>query len=257
MTVDAAEIESFVGRNASYYASKWQRFADKPGYVPSFNVAAAVFGLFWLVYRRLYIHLAWVVVVLAVDISLSFYVEEQGFFPPDVIFAWDVLASLLYIVVIGALGNYWYWNRFRKVAMSAKSRYADQDKQLQFLQHKGGTNTIAVWTTVVLLFIPLAWALYWAGKGIFGGYVFDATGPLSIAEVDANFISRMEVRDEAQRQCVLREVEQRAAAAGDPETLDPASVEFLPEAHWGELDAQDKRLILSQAIVTKAFFECK
>ena len=256
MTIDASEIESFVGKNASYYSSKWQRLADQHGFVFSFNIAAAVFGLFWLLYRKLYVAFAWVIVILAIDISVSTYVDENELLPPDVVFAWDVIASLLYIVVIGALGNYWYWKKFNREAVAAKTRYADSDNQLRFLREKGGTNPTAAWASLVVLLIPVAWAFYWAGVGILGGYVFDETGPLTVAEVEANFINRMEVRDEAQRECVLREVEQRAAAAGDPEMLDPATVEFLPESQWDSLDAQDKRLILSQAIVTKAFFEC-
>ena len=256
MTVDDAEIEAFVGKNASYYLSKWQRFRDQSDSVFTLNVAAAIFGPFWLLYRKLYVPLAWLLAILAVDISLSFYVEEKKLFPPDVIFAWDVTASLLYIIVLAALANYWYWHKFRKVAVSAKSRYADSDNQLRFLGKNGGTNSAGAWVLAAVLLIPFTWAVYWAGQGFFGGYVFDATGPLTVAEVDANFIRRMEVRDEAQRDCVLREVGHRAAAAGDPEVLNPSTVELLPASHWDILDAQEKRLILSQAIVTRAFSAC-
>ena len=115
------------------------------------------------------------------------------------ILAWDVTASLLYIIVLGSLGNYWYWNKFKKVAVSAKTNYADHDNQLRFLRDKGGTKSTGVWVLAVVLLIPFAWALYWAGKGIFDGYVFDATGPLTVAEVEANFIGRTDVLNEAEK----------------------------------------------------------
>ncbi len=54
----------------------------------------------------------------------------------------------------------------------------------------------------------------------------------------------------------MSEVEDRARAAGDPETLNPATVEFLPVNEWGRLDPSDKRIILTQAIVTKALIVC-
>lgn len=64
---------------------------------------------------------------------------------------------------------------------------------------------------------------------------------------------------EEQRVCVLGEIEKRAHVAGDPETLDPASVEFLSAVStdtWNALDAFGKRIILAQAITTKALFFC-
>ena len=48
----------------------------------------------------------------------------------------------------------------------------------------------------------------------------------------------------------------RARDAGDPETLDPANVEFLTAETWDALDAFGKRLILTQAIITEALFLC-
>lgn len=85
----------------------------------------------------------------------------------------------------------------------------------------------------------------------------NATGPLTLLEVQTQFIDRM---DESltikQRECVLEEVEKLARIAGDPETLDPASVEFLSAGTWNQLDAFGKRLILAQSITTKAFFIC-
>lgn len=87
----------------------------------------------------------------------------------------------------------------------------------------------------------------------------DITGPLTPDEIHA-FADRL---DESvigeRRECVLREIEERARVAGDPETLDPARVEFLSTlspATWKALDAFGRRLILMQAITTKALFVC-
>lgn len=86
---------------------------------------------------------------------------------------------------------------------------------------------------------------------------FSATGPLTLEEIEANFLSlREQPLSEAREACLLREVEARAQAAGDPETLDPAAVELLPADSWQLLDAAGRRLILMQAITTKASFVC-
>ena len=91
----------------------------------------------------------------------------------------------------------------------------------------------------------------------------DATGPLTAGEIEAA-IDRLDVSYDQlgksltgeYRKCVLAEAEKRAHNAGDPETLDPGSVEFLTADSWYALDAFSKRIILAQAIMSKALFIC-
>lgn len=67
---DEEKIESFVVENAGYYRDKWQKFNDKPGSVLSFNLAACLGQIIWLVYRKLYVPLFWAVVILIADVAL-------------------------------------------------------------------------------------------------------------------------------------------------------------------------------------------
>ena len=91
----------------------------------------------------------------------------------------------------------------------------------------------------------------------------DATGPLTAEEIQAA-VEGIEkslgspdapLRNE-RRECMRREVERLARVAGDPETLDPASMEYLSAETWNLLDAFGKRIILTQAITTQAMFDC-
>lgn len=84
----------------------------------------------------------------------------------------------------------------------------------------------------------------------------DATGPLTHDEVRAAVDRLGESVTTEQHGCALDEAEKRARVSGDPETLDPAGVEFLSAETWNELDAFGKRLFLAQALVSKAFFVC-
>lgn len=86
-----------------------------------------------------------------------------------------------------------------------------------------------------------------------------ATGPLTPDEVQAAVDRLGESLTEEQKNCILAETKRRARAAGNPETLDPASVEFLSAVSaetWNAMDAFGKRIILSQAITSKAVFVC-
>lgn len=87
----------------------------------------------------------------------------------------------------------------------------------------------------------------------------NATGPLTLDEVQAAVERLGESVTDEQRECVLGEMEKRADIAGDPETIDPSSEEFLSAVStdtWNNLDSFGKRIILTQVITTKALFFC-
>jgi len=70
------------------------------------------------------------------------------------------------------------------------------------------------------------------------------------ADLDAMYTDQMRV-------CFLAKIEELATHAGDPETLDPKKVAFLPtDGTWEELPRSSKRLILAQAIVSRAATLC-
>lgn len=85
---------------------------------------------------------------------------------------------------------------------------------------------------------------------------FDATGPLTSEEI-RTFIEQMgESVTGNQKNCAVVEAEKHAVAAGDPDTLDPATMEGLSAESWNILDPYSKRLILAQLIITEALFYC-
>ncbi len=83
-----------------------------------------------------------------------------------------------------------------------------------------------------------------------------ATGPLTPEEIQASVDRLGDGVDADQRDCVLEGLREQAAAAGNPETLDPDTQDFLSAETWAPLDAWGKRLVLSQALTTRALFDC-
>jgi hypothetical protein len=84
----------------------------------------------------------------------------------------------------------------------------------------------------------------------------DAAGPLTPGEIQAAMDRQGDKYSENQRECIREELERLAHDAGDPELLDPATVKFLTDESWNELDAFGKRLFLSVALETEALFAC-
>ncbi len=250
--LDDPRVETFVGRNVAYYRKAWQQFIDKPGSKISLNWAALLGNMFWLAYRKLYWPLLWVTIVMCAAVGLELYVEEMRLAPAWAHDVWGIVASLLLLGIVGLFGNYWYWKKFLRTSGAVSPEQ---------LRSRGGTSAVAPTLVVVALLSPVAWALYHAAPVLlsddYDSYMFGRTGPLTLEEVRANLVDRMDLElAGARRECVFREIEVRAAAAVDPEMLDPSTVEMLPAREWTALDADGKRLILSQVITTKALFEC-
>ncbi len=253
--LDDPRVDQFVGRNVEYYRVRWQRFLDRPGSKISFNWAALIGNIIWLAYRKLYVPLFWVALLAIADVALVLYIEDNQLVSESVLSVWNNLFAVVYLGVVALFGNYWYWKKFLKTGgLESESK----------IRSRGGTSLVAPTLVVIVLVTPVVWTLYHAAPILFGDgtvgdppYIFGRTGPLTLEEVRANFVDRMSTElIEERRECVYREIEARAAAAGDPETLDPSTVEMLPLENWNSLDADGKRLILSQVITTKAFFEC-
>ncbi len=250
-------VEAFVGSRAGYYRQRWRSFSEAPSAMLSFNLAACLGQVLWLAYRKLYPALLWFMAALVADVCLVLYVEEHRLLPAGIVTAWNTIMAVLFMAVPGFWGNSWYWRRFRKVELQAASGQGGRDEQLRFLRRRGGTSPFGAALLAALFAAPVLWVGYQASLYRDLGYVFDATGPLTLAEVEANLWSRMDLElSGEQRECVLREIEERAEAAGDPEKLDPATVELLPEESWTSVDPFGRRLLLAQVISTGAIFAC-
>ena len=91
-------------------------------------------------------------------------------------------------------------------------------------------------------------------------YTIDAraTGPLTLSELQINLPAELAKElTPSMQTCYIEKIGELAAEAGDPETLRPTDVAYLPtDGSWAELTVFDRRLILAQAIVSRAILFC-
>jgi hypothetical protein len=262
LVIDDAKIDAFVVRNPDYYRAKWQRFQNNPDAVLNFNLAALVGQSFWLAYRKLYLPLfallgvaivwGFSYALLLVD-NLEWLAANE-----DLVYGVNLAVGIALMALPALFGNYWYWRKFRRTEQRATSRYPDTEAQERYLQSKGSTNAAGVVALILALLVPFLWVSYQATRIVdTEGFVLDAKGPLTLEEVKTNLMGQTDKPfQEIRRECIDREIEKRAQAAGDPETLDPATIELLATEHWKSVGAFGRRLLLAQAILTKALFVC-
>lgn len=86
----------------------------------------------------------------------------------------------------------------------------------------------------------------------------NGNGPLTMSELQINIPSAIDKQlSDVQRSCVIKAIERLANEAGDPETLNPANVAYLPDQEsWSQLNSSSKRIILAQAITSRSFAVC-
>lgn len=157
-----SRIEAFVSRNGDYYAGKWaaaEQGEENPSF--GFNLAAFFLSSFWLVYRRLYIHLVVFILLIIADVMITTRLESLGILSSGAIQFWDRTSPFIYGSVIGLFANRWYYRRFKAAEASAITLFTTTPQQLNHLRIKGGTNAIGVF---VLLFATIA-IVYWLIAG--------------------------------------------------------------------------------------------
>ena len=81
-------------------------------------------------------------------------------------------------------------------------------------------------------------------------------GPLTGNEIQYLTSKMKESIGDEVAECLLKVATVRASKLGDPETLDPTTVELLPVDQWSMLDKSGKRSILTQVVINQAIPLC-
>ena len=152
-----------VGRRAEFYVPYFER-ADARGYAPlSWNWATFLFGVFWLLYRRMY---RWAAMLVLGLLLLGFVTEQIA------LAGYPALATVVQLLVAGGVfiymalhanGIYYRWVSARIEAVR-KEFVLDRERQRQTLAERGGPNVHLplIIASVLLLLLVLGQA---AGPG--------------------------------------------------------------------------------------------
>ena len=130
------EAEAFIGDMSSYYFEKWETHRYS---TTGWNWAAFLLGVVWLVYRRMYVEIYLIFVIL-----IGIYVNG------GLLFGFDFLGkailyllpySLLFIpTLLGVFGNALYRQKGLRILNEIKS--FDESERITLLRDKGGINIV-------------------------------------------------------------------------------------------------------------------
>ncbi len=156
--IDHPGVEAFAEKNVEYYIEKWTTIADSTSSRVHWNWAAAVGGIIWMVYRKLYLPLIIVLVVGFADAYITVELEDAGVYPTAVAI-WERASYWVYAAVFGSWGNYWYYLKFQKADEAAAGISGDSTERLNYLAEKGGTNILIAGIALLSISAAAIWTV--------------------------------------------------------------------------------------------------
>lgn len=144
---------AFIGSNAQHYLAAFQKI-EATGSKANFNIAAFFLSIFWLAYRKLYVHAAGAAAIMLVPALLMMLIV-QGSSRSATFSTVFAIVSVAVAVAIGMMGDSLVKKRADDTLAQVQD-YPDPHSRMAAAAAAGGTSVVAgvgawmVWTIVVV-----------------------------------------------------------------------------------------------------------
>ena len=148
---------TFVGAKMTYYIPKWFSLGDNK--IVSFNLAAFLFGIFWMIYRKMYL----IAFIYGIIMLSSGFIDEaiiDIFGLHNNVRAVERISTISLATIVGMIGNWLYKNHATKKITALKMKgLSKEDYQVQ-LAKSGGTNITGLVITIFGYIALMGFLLY-------------------------------------------------------------------------------------------------
>jgi hypothetical protein len=149
------ELGAFVGPRTYFYQERWEptQGGSRPSW--SWSWPAALAAAYWLGYRKMYAYLAAFFAIIFVETLLEelYFIAYLG--REEVPPALNLTMMIVYPVLGGALGNWLYYGRARRVIARSRARGLRGEALMTALEARGGTSVLSGILGIVLGTISL------------------------------------------------------------------------------------------------------
>jgi len=149
---------AYFGRQSDYYLSKYKAYHAGDKF--TFNIGAFFFGLFWFLYRKLFIEF-WAIIGLVLVTSV---VEVLVFDAVGLNDAsrkpYDYLLMFAFATAYGFIGNYLYIKKADKKIAGILAETENEDERIHLLHKKGGVSPAPFIVVGVLVALMVGVAEY-------------------------------------------------------------------------------------------------
>ncbi len=147
---DKELYKAYFQKNSDYYISQIESYNERGRY--SFSVAAFFLGLFWMGYRKMYLH----VIIIAAIIFAEGIIEETLLQTNTISFnaygIIDKISTLIWGIVISSIANRLYISKSQRTIKKILNENSNEEQIMDLIARKGGTS----WIAPIIIFIVLA-----------------------------------------------------------------------------------------------------
>ena len=151
MSQDLELFELYFQKNKDYYIERLARFNE--GQKFTFNVFAFFFGIFWFIYRKMYLQAVIITFLLFAEAFLEEIMLDDFEYKTEKFI--EILFPIILAGVIGSIGNYLYLNKAKKIIQRSTARY-NGDELRKIIKRKGGVSysfLVVLAIAIVLFFL--------------------------------------------------------------------------------------------------------
>lgn len=146
-------FENFFGERKDYFIPKLIALENGKKY--SFNIGAFFFGIFWVLYRRLYIHSLIIFFVVIVESKIEKILLIRLGDTRDMEISLRVIWLIVFGIILGYSGNYFYLKHSKKRVEVIVSSTDDETIKMKKLRKSGSGNWILVLSILLILVLAL------------------------------------------------------------------------------------------------------
>lgn len=140
--------EAYFQDSSNYYLEQLNYY--EKGKKFRFSYSSVIFGLFWFLYRKMYLEFFVIIIIFYAESQFENYILAE-LIGTEQAELFSFAADIILTITLGIIGNNLYLKKAKRTVEQAQIRFADPEQQKKFLGKKGGTS---------ILFVMIAFGLF-------------------------------------------------------------------------------------------------
>ncbi|WP_294271946.1 DUF2628 domain-containing protein [uncultured Chryseobacterium sp.] len=138
---------AFFQKQKTYYLEQLNYYEQGKRF--RFNYASLIFGIFWFLYRKMYLEffIIYAFYIIETTFENTILIRLIGYEQTKLV---NFFVTIILLVILGIIGNNLYIKKAKRTMRRAHAKFQDIEKQKSFLARKGGTTFIYVVLLVAL-----------------------------------------------------------------------------------------------------------
>lgn len=133
--------EAYFQDSSNYYLEQLNYY--EKGKKFRFSYSSVIFGLFWFLYRKMYLKFFVILIIFYTETQFENHVLAR-LIGTEQTKLFSLAVNIILTVTLGIIGNNLYLKKAKRMVEQAQITFADPEQQKEFLAKKGGTSIVLV-----------------------------------------------------------------------------------------------------------------